>query len=296
MLKNESRSSRRARRVSVRIILGVFLIGTLARSAAAQQRPLITEDPEVIGAGRILIEGGVDYAHEQHYTPSGLTGNLWRAPVIGFSFGLSSIAEFQIDGGFNNHLSITSRDPTAPLARQLTVTGDSTRDVEDVVVATKIRIVPETADRPAFGMRFATKLPNASNEKGLGNDTTDFFVSLLGAKTVESVRVVGNLGLGILSDPTSGSRQNDVLTYGVSFARAVTTGAEFVGEINGRWSTREGGPLPGTESRSLLTVGARYTHGTIRYDAGLFFGLTSIDPTIGFTAGATYVFNAFKVP
>jgi hypothetical protein len=273
----------------------VALLG-LASPAAAQQRPLVTEDPEVIGAGRILIEGGFDYAHDQHYTPSGLTGNLWRVPLIGFSFGLSSIAELQIDGGLNNHLSITERDPAAPLAKQLTVTGDSTRDVEDVVVATKIRIVSETADRPAFGMRFATKLPNASNENGLGNDTTDFFVSLIGAKTIESVRVVGNLGLGILSDPTAGSRQNDVLTYGASFARAVTTGAEFVGEINGRWSTREGGALPGTESRSLLTVGARYTHGTIRYDAGLFFGLTSIDPTIGFSGGATYVFNAFKVP
>jgi len=64
----------------------------LASPAAAQQRPLLTEDPEVIGAGRILIEGGFDYAHDQHYTPSGLTGNLWRVPLIGFSFGLSSIA------------------------------------------------------------------------------------------------------------------------------------------------------------------------------------------------------------
>ena len=28
------------------------------------------------------------------------------------------------------------------------------------------------------------------------------------------VRVVGNVGLGILGDPTDGQRQNDVLTYG----------------------------------------------------------------------------------
>src|SRR5262249_57970973 len=104
------------------------------------------------------------------------------------------------------------------------------------------------------------------------------------------------LGVGILSDPTSGSRQNDVLTYGVSFARAVTAGAEVVGEINGRWSTRKGKAFVGTESRSLINLGARYTHGPVRYDANVFFGLTSIDPTIGFGAGATYVFNAFKVP
>src|SRR5438128_8713522 len=31
---------------------------TLSSSAFAQQRPLVTQDPETIGAGRILIEGG----------------------------------------------------------------------------------------------------------------------------------------------------------------------------------------------------------------------------------------------
>jgi hypothetical protein len=34
----------------------------------------------------------------------------------------------------------------------------------------------------------------------------------------------------------------------------------------------------------------------VRLDAGVFLGLTTIDPTIGFTAGFTYVFNAFTVP
>jgi hypothetical protein len=273
-------------------MLAVMMCGA---PAFAQQRPLVTEDPETIGAGRILLEGGIDFAHDQHYPVSGLEGNLWRAPTIGLSIGISSIAELQIDGGLNNRLKIATR-VAAPLSSQLTVTGDSTRDVEDTVVATKIRILSETAQRPALGIRFATKLPNASNESGLGLDTTDFYVSLLGAKTVQSIRVVGNFGVGILSDPTAGARQNDVVTYGVSFARAMTQKAELVGELNGRASTRSGGPLPGTESRGILKFGGRYTHRTVRLDAGVFFGLTTVDPTIGFTAGFTSVFNAFNVP
>ena len=64
---------------------------------------------------------------------------------------------------------------------------------DDIVIGTKIRLAGETAHRPAFGFRFATKLPNASNESGLGLDTTDFFASTLVAKTIRSVRVVGNL-------------------------------------------------------------------------------------------------------
>ena len=246
----------------------------------AQQRPLVTEDPETIGAGRLLIEGGFDYGSGVEYPTSGLEGNLFRFPLIGVSVGLSSIAEMQIDGGFYNHLSITSREP-APLSDMVTATGDSTSSVEDIVIGTKIRIAGETESRPSFGLRFATKLPNASNESGLGLDTTDFFASVLVAKTMQRVRVVGNVGLGILGDPTRGDQQNDVLTYGVSFARALTQQAEVVGEINGRVSTRSGGPPPGTESRGIARVGARYTFGDWRADAAMLFGLTSLDPSLG---------------
>jgi hypothetical protein len=167
--------------------------------------------------------------------------------------------------------------------------------VSNAVLATKIRILAETASRPAVGIRFATKLPNASNEKGIDLDTTDVSGTLLVAKTVQSIRVVGNIGAGILTNPTSGVGQNDVLLYGLSFARAVTQESELVGELNGRVSTRSIA-FPGTESRGTLKIGGRYTRGSIRFDAGVFLGLTSIDPAIGFTAGFTYVFNAFTVP
>ena len=80
------------------------------------------------------------------------------------------------------------------------------------MVATKIRVLPEAAQHPSFGIRLGTRLPNASNESGLGLDTTDFFASLLAAKTVQSIRVVGNIGTGILADPLAGHEQNDVLT------------------------------------------------------------------------------------
>jgi hypothetical protein len=157
----------------MRFVLSVALV--LSTDAAfAQQRPLVTEDPEPIGAGRILVEGGIDAARDQRYPTSGLRGNLWRIATLGFSFGLSSIAEFQIDGGLHDHLSITARDPTAPLASLVTATGPSTGDVEDTIVATKIRLLAETSGRPAVGLRFATKLPIASNESGLGTDTMDF--------------------------------------------------------------------------------------------------------------------------
>jgi len=277
------------------LILSFVLVALLlsASVARAQQRPLVTQDPETIGAGRILVEGGLDYGRDILFPVSGLKGNLLRAPLIGVMFGISSIAEVEITGGLHNRLTITDRVP-APLSSMLEVSGDTTTDVEDIVFATKIRVLSESQSRPAIGLRFATRLPNASNESGLGTDTTDFLASALVGKTVRSLRVVGNIGVGILGDPTRGDRQNDVVTYGLSLARAMTNEVELVGEINGRASTRSDAP-PGTESRSAMRFGARYTRGPARFDAAALVGLTERDPSIGFAAGVTYIFNAFKV-
>jgi hypothetical protein len=271
-----------------------FAVLTAGR-ASAQQRPLVTEDPEVVGAGRVLLEAGIDYNRDMLFPASGLTGDLVRAPLIGVSVGLSSIAELQIDGGLFNSLSISERRE-APLSGMLDIPGDSTSDVEDIVVATKIRVLQEGARRPAIGVRVATKLPNASNEAGIGLDTTDFYVTGLFAKTVQSVRVVGNVGVGILGDPTRGDAQNDVLAYGLSLARALTDQTEVVGEVNGRAHVADGTAAPGTESRSALRFGARYTNGMLRIDGGIIVGLTTRDPGFGLMAGATYVFDAFQVP
>ncbi len=278
----------------VRLGAGTMLAVAFASPARAQQRPLVTQDPETIGAGRVLVEGGFDYGTDAFFPVSGLSGNLLRLPLLGVHVGVSSIADFQLTGGLHNRLSITGRSP-APLSSMVTVTGDTATDVEDIVFAAKVRVIPETENRPGFGLRFATRLPNAGNESGLGTDTFDFYASLLAGKTVRSVRVVANLGVGILGDPTRGDRQNDVLTYGASLARAVTEKAEVVGEINGRLNTRGGEAPVGTESRSMARAGARYMIGPARVDAAFLVGLTTSDPSFGFAAGFTYVFNAFKI-
>ena len=281
--------------MSIRTGIVTAALCALPLTCAAQQRPLVTEDPETIGAGRMLIEAGVDYTREVDYPASGLSGNLLRAPLIGLSMGVGAIGEIQIDGGLRNHLAITGRRPAA-LSHFLVVPGDSTTDVEDMTVGTKVRLVSEGTSRPSIALRSATRLPMAGNEKGLGLDTMDFYSTLLVAKTIQSVRFVGNIGLGILGDPTRGDRQNDVIMYGVSLARAIAANSEVVGEVNGRKDTREGDPPPGTESRSMFRLGARHTIGSWRADAAIMFGLAATDPTVGMAAGFTYVFDAFQFP
>jgi hypothetical protein len=276
-------------------IVALFVLTALPIDAFGQQRPLVTEDPETVTEGQVLIETGFDYQHEVEFPVSGLTGNLLRVPLIGASIGVGSRTEIQIDGGLFNSLSITERKE-APLSGSLDVTDDSTSSIQDLLVGAKIRFLAEGLSRPGIGVRFATKLPLASNESGLGLDTTDFYTSVLLAKTVRSVRLVGNVGLGILTDPTLENSQNNVFTYGMSFARALTTATEIVGEINGRADLAGDTPPPGTESRSIFRIGARHTRGTLRVDGALLLGITRFDPVFGATAGLTYVFNAFQAP
>ncbi len=265
-----------------------------ASPASAQQRPLVTEDPETIGSGRLLIEAGLDSERDAHYPLSGLSGDLLSVPTIGVSVGLSSIAELQIDGGIYQRLTITDRQP-APLSSLLQVTGDRTTSVKDLVIGTKIRLLGETPTRPAMGIRFATQLPNASNEAGLGRDTTDFLAAFLVGKTVRSIRIVGNAGFTILEDPLAPAQQDDLLVYGLSLARALVEGFEVVGEINGRANFTEHGGV-GAEDRAVARVGARFTRGSVRVDGALLLGLTPRDPSFGFTTGLTWVFDAFTVP
>ncbi|MGH7550587.1 MAG: hypothetical protein ACREK3_07500 [Gemmatimonadota bacterium] len=278
----------------------VFLIAmfaglSLAGLARAQQRPLRTEDPTPIPAGAILVELGVDAEIDRRFPLSGLEGDLYRLPYLGLSFGLGNVAEFQIDGGFNL-LSVQDRDP-APLTQDLDFTGDMTTDIEDPVIATKLRLLSETRRVPAVALRVATRLPSASNESGLGTDTIDWFMTVLAGKTLGDLRVAANFGLGVLPLPRQGDRQNDVLTGGLSVSWRHAGGMEVVGEVNGRLDV-QGEPPIGTEDRGQLRLGARYPLGAflggrLRLDGGVLVGLTEVEPDVGATVGLTAITRSF---
>ena len=277
-----------------KVILALALL-VCSVPAFAQQRPLQTEDPETIGAGRILIEAGIDYKRDVYFPISGLRGNLFTVPPFGLSIGVSSIAEIQIDAGLYQKLYITEQVPNAPFSNLLDLDAGSTADVEDINIGAKVRVLAENARRPAIGVRFSTRLPNASNERGLGKDMQDFNCSVVFGKTVQSIRVVGNVGMLILGNPTRPAAQDDLLTYSVSVARAITQKGEVVGEFVGR-ANFANIVTPGAEDRGVLRFGTRYTISGIRFDAGILLGLTPRDPEIGVTGGFTWVFDAFKVP
>src|SRR5678809_1486873 len=112
-----------------RLLMALLLL-SFATVAHAQQRPLITEDVDIIPPGTVRIEAGIDFMQGAKYTVSGLRGDLTRVGVIGVNFGMGPNVEFQIEGVAQNYLSINSRGPSAiplnlaPGANSSTDTGD----------------------------------------------------------------------------------------------------------------------------------------------------------------------------
>ena len=114
---------------------------------------------------------------------------------------------------------------------------------------------------------------------------------------MQSLRLVGNIGARHPGDPTEGHRQNDVLTYGVSFARALTRQRNSSARSTAASNLRSAVPCRAPRAADCSSsAAATPLHGPLRFDAAVVFGLTEIDPPFGFTGGFTYVFNAFTVP
>ena len=273
-----------------RIAFILALLLSLAVTTFAQQRPLITEDVDIIPPGSIRIEAGIDFMQGARYNVSGLTGDLTRVGVIGINFGMSPNVEFQIEGVAQNYLSINSRGVSA-IPLELAPGVNSTNDTGDFTLAAKFKLRNETRRGPSLGFRFGVQLPNSNESRGIGLNQTNAFGSILVGKkfgTDGRLNTFANLGLAILTAPTEPFTQNDVFTYGVAGIFRVNKQFSIAGEVNGRANTRPGdGPL-GTESQAEARLGMQIRAAGLRFDFAGIKGLTRFSPNSGFTVGVTY--------
>ncbi|PYS80645.1 MAG: hypothetical protein DMF67_19655, partial [Acidobacteria bacterium] len=259
-------------------------------AARAQQRPLITEDVDVLEPGALRVQAGLDFMQDAKFPASGLTGDLTRIGVIGFHVGLSPNVEFSIEGVAQNFLSINTRTASAfPLS--IAPGANSTRDIGDFRLSTKIKLRNETHRAPSLGFRFGVELPNSNQARGIGlNNTNAYGVILLGKKFGRDGRLntFGNLGLGIYTAPTQLFTQNDMLLYGLAGLFRVNKSVSIATEVNGRANTRGKAAPLGTESLGEFRLGVQVRAAGLRFDAAGIKGLTAFSPRTGVTFGITY--------
>lgn len=282
----------------VRRTIFLIVIAGFAHSARAQQRPLLTEDVDIIPPGTIRIEAGIDFLQGAKFPVSGINGDLTRVGVIGVNFGMGPNVEFQIEGVAQNVLSFNSRGMSAiPLS--LDPGANSANDTGDFTISAKFKLRNETLRGPSLGFKFGVQLPNSNQSRGIGLNQTNAFGSVLvGKKFGRDGRfnTFGNLGIAILTAPTELFSQNDLITYGLAGIFRVNKQFSIAGEVNGRANTRPGnGPL-GTESQSEARLGMQIKASGLRFDFAGIKGLTNFTHNSGFTVGVTYDTPAVFAP
>ena len=245
-------------------------------SAYGQQRPVLTEDPRLIPQGTLDVETGFAFEKRAVYRLSALEGTHLSLLPSGLHFGLGERAEFQLTGTVHDYLRTSD--------------GGRYSDFGDISLSTKMKIVGESHNVPVIAFRPTVTLPNANQASGLGLNTTRFFASILAGKTIRRAFVFGNIGSGIMDNPTHAGVQDDVLTFGLAASVPMTNRMNWLGEFSGVKNPRDN-PAPGSETRRQIRTGIQITAIGVRWDAGVMAGLTRVDPRYGIAFGMTKRFG-----
>jgi hypothetical protein len=268
------------------IWLGICLAACLAvLPARAQDRPLQTPDAEIVPTGIVRMQGGFDFLQSIDYPLSGLSGDLTSVGVLNFRLGVGSRVEVQLQGTVQNFLQVHSQ-VAAPVVPTLT-SANATHDVGDFSLWTKLLVLREHR-APAVAFRFGFEMPNTNQARGIGNNATNVYASLILEKHIGRLKAFGDAGVGILQAPNAQYSQNDELIYGGALAYPLGSRVSIVGGVSGRHSSRALTPsLYGTESRAQGRMGLVISGGGFRWDVAAVAGVYPNDPSTGFTFGVS---------
>jgi hypothetical protein len=284
-----------------RLLVSLFALIVLPVTALSQQRPLITDDVDITPPGAIEIGAGVEFLQNAKFPLSGLTGDLTRVGNIRIRTGFAPNIELQIEGTLQNFLAINSQLTPSPIP--LNISGNSTNDLDDFTVSTKIKLRNESGALPAVGFKLGFQMPNTDQARGIGTNQINVFGKFLVQKRFGKragktplANIYGNLGLAIMTAPIERFTQNDVMLYGLAGIFRVTDRVNIVSEINGRSNTRGGSAPLGTESVGQFRIGSQIRASGLRFDTAAVFGLTKFSPRTGVVFGVTYQTPAIFAP
>ena len=267
------------------ILLTLFTSGV--GDVLAQQRPLVTEDIEIVAPGAVRFELGLDFLQDRNFPLSGLNGDLSRLGVVSLTMGLAPNVEIENGGVIQNYLSINNQYQPSAIPLRLSGDTNSTRGVGDFYMATKIKMRSETKLMPAIGTRFGVEMPNSDQSRGIGVNQINLFSTVIAGKTFGRLRVYGNVGLGIFTAPLEPFTQNDMFLYGLAATYRWSDRVTLAGEVQGRANTRRQVPL-GTESEGVARIGARIRAAGLTWDVSGLRGVTRDSARSGISIGISY--------
>ncbi len=234
--------------------------------------------------GDLLFGVGVVHEADISFALSGLEGDLWSLGRVTMAYGLADRAVLEVRGDLYRRLSIERRRPPAVPPEE--VEDGTATDAGDFRVG--LAFAPLGGGTGwAAGGRVEVTLPTTNEARGLGTNTTDVRLGLLGSYGRGRVRLTGDVGVAILEAPTEPFEQNDVLAYSAELLVRPGPNARLSLGVEGRASTR--GRVPhGTEDRGELQVGAELERGRWAADLRVAAGYAERSPSWAVAAGVVF--------
>jgi hypothetical protein len=250
-----------------RSLLLIGLLGSLGPvlPAAAQTRPLVTEEAYTAPGGTLVLEVGGDFIRSEPNFLTGRPRDRYAGPVLRLV--QSPADSVEIDLEWTARVGVRA-DPDF---------GDVS-DYGDVALRAKV------AFHRGVAARFAVTLPETSFGNGLGPNTLRMSADLLLSHTAGPLGLHANAGLALQDEPLRPHEQRDFLAYGVAGVLRLGDRAAALAEVAGL----AGRGMPGADARSEARFGVRYRMGRIRWDAAVRRGLAEADGTWGATAGLAW--------
>ncbi len=284
---------------SLRTLSLVVLVATACPAAAWAYSllPLVTQEAPTLPSGVMEATLGVAYFKDQRFPPFTPPGTIRSQTLMG-------LPQLAIRIGAGGWAEIQASYETFYLDETAT-DGKTNRQFGsgDARLFTKIWFARERKVRPAFGLHFGTKLPNATRGSRLGTDDTDFSGAVLASKTFGRVTAHANLGILLLgnSGPSIGNSfqaggQDDLFAYSfgavsapLGAATAGATTIRLLGEVSGQAGSRF------DNERSAVRIGMQMQRGGGTLYIGISTGLISASEDIGAGTGFTYTFDSAKL-
>ncbi len=234
----------------------------LRRRPAARHVPIVRK-------GDLLVGYGVAYSEGFSNPLSGLSGNLLSPAVLTVSYGIADMVQLEVTGAFH----VLDVQVAGPPLVDLDPGADSgtTSDFGDIHVAT--RFVLLGSERGASGgLSVDVRLPSSDEGKGIGTNSTDVRLGVLGGLGAGPWRLDADVGVVILEAPAESFEQNDQFAYAAELLyRPGVWPLRLALGVNGRANTRGRVPL-GTEDRGEASLSADWLIGRLVLDAGLSRG------------------------
>ncbi len=206
---------------------------------------------------------------------------------LGASYGAPAEAlVIELRGDLQNVLHISGRD-SSHVDLQDGVADGTTNDFGDFRIG--VGLLPLGGDSGlSGGIRVEVKLPNSNETKGIGTNTTDVRLSVLGSYGAGDLRLTGDLGIAILEAPLENFEQNDVVVYSAELLYRPRGGSWRLGlGIDGRAATRDR-VLVGTEDLGEVRGIAEYGSGAWVLDLEGAVGYAGTSPDWAVRGGVSF--------